>query len=67
MMEVFDSLPLAAILNKRMFVVHGGISPHINYVKEINSIDRYKETPLSGVLNDLSWSDPAKQLNNPMA
>lgn len=46
MMETFDSLPVAAVLNKRLFIVHGGISPNINKVEEINSINRYIETPL---------------------
>jgi diadenosine tetraphosphatase ApaH/serine/threonine PP2A family protein phosphatase len=46
-MEVFDALPLAATINY-MFCVHGGISPKLVNIKEINSIDRFVEVPSIG-------------------
>jgi len=35
-MEVFDSLPLAALIAKKYLAMHGGISPDLNKVEEIN-------------------------------
>ena len=37
-MTAFDALPLAAIVNNQFFCVHGGISPDLNLVSEINNV-----------------------------
>jgi serine/threonine-protein phosphatase 2B catalytic subunit len=57
-MDVFDALPLCAIFNKQFFCVHGGISPHFDYLSDINNINRFTEPPTSGLMCDLLWSDP---------
>lgn len=57
-MDSFDCLPLAAKVEDTFFCVHGGISPEIKLIKEINDIDRFKETPREGKMCDLLWSDP---------
>jgi serine/threonine-protein phosphatase 2B catalytic subunit len=57
-MEVFDALPLAAVVNKKYFAVHGGISPDLKKIEMINNIDRFKEPPTEGMFCDLLWSDP---------
>ena len=31
-MESFDALPLACVINEKFLSVHGGISPKLNYV-----------------------------------
>ena len=33
--EVFDLLPLAAIISKKVFCVHGGLSPTITTISEV--------------------------------
>lgn len=40
-MDFFDSLPLAAVVNKKFFAVHGGLSPECKNLEEINHIDRF--------------------------
>ena len=56
--NAFDCLPLAAIMNKQFFCVHGGLSPEIFTVDDINAIDRFVEPEESGPLCDMLWSDP---------
>lgn len=37
-MESFDALPLACIINEKFVAVHGGISPSIENVKKLKFI-----------------------------
>eukprot|EP01147_Barroeca_monosierra_P003416 gene3416-8289_t len=57
-MESFDALPLAAIMNEQFFCVHGGISPELLLIEDIDKIDRFQEPDESGPMCDLLWSDP---------
>lgn len=51
-MDSFDALPLAAIVNKQFFCVHGGLSPSIKTVRfiitlfknQLNSIFQKKKS-----------------------
>jgi len=54
----FESMPIAADVNGDYLCMHGGISPDLNSVVDINKIDIFIEIPLSGFLCDLLWSDP---------
>mmetsp|Transcript_13687 Transcript_13687/g.34903 ORF Transcript_13687/g.34903 Transcript_13687/m.34903 type:complete len:313 (-) Transcript_13687:37-975(-) len=56
--EVFDYLSLAAVVNGRVFCVHGGLSPSITSIDQIKVIDRKQEVPHDGAMCDLMWSDP---------
>ncbi|KCV69587.1 serine/threonine-protein phosphatase 4 catalytic subunit [Fonticula alba] len=56
--EVFDHLSLSAIVSDRVFCVHGGLSPSINTLDQIRTIDRKQEVPHEGAMCDLLWSDP---------
>lgn len=57
-MESFDFLPISCIVNNKFLCVHGGISPSIRFLKDIQSIDRKMEVPNKGGFCDLLWSDP---------
>eukprot|EP01080_Neovahlkampfia_damariscottae_P002464 gene2464-3174_t len=57
-MVAFDALPLAVILNDKFLCVHGGLSPDIVTIDDIYDIDRFIETPATGPMCDLLWSDP---------
>ena len=57
-MRSFDALPLAALLNEQFLCVHGGISPEIQTIDDIQAIDRVREPPSSGAMCDLLWADP---------
>lgn len=56
--EVFDYLSLGAIINGRVFCVHGGLSPDVTTINQIRAIDRKQEVPHEGAMCDLLWSDP---------
>ncbi len=57
-MEVFDAMPLAAVVNKKYLAVHGGISPDLKVLDNFDKINRFKEPPTEGLFCDLLWSDP---------
>lgn len=56
--DVFDYLPLTALVANSIFCLHGGLSPSIETLDHIRQIDRIKEVPHEGAMCDLLWSDP---------
>ena len=56
--EIFDLLPMAAVVDNKILSVHGGISPEIKILESLDMLDRQMELPSSGPLCDLCWSDP---------
>ena len=62
--EVFDLLPMAAIIDNRVFSVHGGLSPNCMLIETIDLMDRQDELPSSGALCDLCWSDPDTEIDD---
>lgn len=59
-MNSFCALPLAAVMNKQFFCIHGGLSPELNTLDDIRSLDRFREPPTSGLMCDILWSDPVE-------
>ena len=39
-MDLFDSLPIACIVDDKYLAMHGGISPELNLIEEINQVNR---------------------------
>ncbi|XP_074083542.1 serine/threonine-protein phosphatase 2A catalytic subunit beta isoform-like isoform X1 [Macrotis lagotis] len=60
--DLFDYFPLTALVGSRIFCVHGGLSPSIDTLDHIRSLDRIKEVPMSGPMCDLLWSDPVEEM-----
>lgn len=56
--DVFDCLMLGAVIEEKIMCVHGGLSPHIQSMDQIKSINRRREVPHEGPMCDLLWSDP---------
>lgn len=57
--DVFNTLPIAAIVASKIFCVHGGLSPSLSSMDDIKRIQRPTDVPDYGLLNDLLWSDPS--------
>jgi serine/threonine-protein phosphatase 2B catalytic subunit len=57
-MDSFDTLPLVCVVNKKFLAVHGGISPDLNSLSDVERLERETEPPKSGLFCDLLWSDP---------
>ncbi|CAK68448.1 unnamed protein product (macronuclear) [Paramecium tetraurelia] len=56
--DVFDYLTISAVIENRVFCVHGGLSPNIVEIDDVKSLDRKQEVPHEGAMCDLLWSDP---------
>jgi len=56
--DLFDYLPLTALVEKQIFCLHGGLSPQIDTLEHILQLDRVQEVPHEGPMCDLLWSDP---------
>lgn len=59
--ETFATLPLAHLVQKKIFVVHGGLSSRDDVtLEEIRNIDRItKGQPgQGGLMSELLWADP---------
>lgn len=57
-MEFFDTMPIAAVVEGKYLAMHGGISPDLVKLEQIELINRFQEVPLQGIFCDLLWSDP---------
>lgn len=56
--DVFACLPLAAVINREIFVVHGGLANEDFTIDQLQKIDRFHEIPPSdSLMEDLLWSD----------
>jgi len=56
--DVFDYLTLSALIDGRVWAVHGGLSPSFSTLDQIRVLDRFQEVPHEGPVCDLVWSDP---------
>jgi serine/threonine-protein phosphatase 4 catalytic subunit len=61
--DLFDYISLAALIDKKIFCVHGGLSPVINNIDDLNAIERKQEVPHDGPMSDILWSDPDSEIN----
>ena len=57
-MDVFDMLTICAVIEGKVFCVHGGLSPDIKSLDQIRLINRVMEVPMNGPMTDMMWSDP---------
>jgi len=60
--ELFNYLPVAAIIDDKILCMHGGLSPELKNLQNITDISRPTDIPDTGLLCDLLWSDPDKDV-----
>jgi serine/threonine-protein phosphatase 2A catalytic subunit len=53
--DLFDYLPLTALIDNQIFCLHGGLSPSIDTLDNIRALDRIQEVPHEGPMCDLLW------------
>ena len=58
--DLFNWLPVAAIIDEKILCMHGGLSPDLKNLQNITDISRPTDIPDTGLLCDLLWSDPDK-------
>ncbi|KAL0215181.1 hypothetical protein P9112_007365 [Eukaryota sp. TZLM1-RC] len=61
--DCFNSLPIAAVIDEKIFCMHGGLSPDLKDLQQVRRIVRPTDVPDSGLLCDLLWSDPDKDIS----
>ena len=60
--DLFNFLPVAALIDEKILCMHGGLSPELKNLQNIENISRPTDIPDSGLLCDLLWSDPDKEV-----
>ena len=58
--DLFNWLPVAALIDEKILCMHGGLSPDLKNMQNIQDISRPTDIPDTGLLCDLLWSDPDK-------
>jgi diadenosine tetraphosphatase ApaH/serine/threonine PP2A family protein phosphatase len=57
-LELFNCLPFAARINKRIWTVHGGLSPFLHLLDQLEAADRFQEPVQDTPMSDILWADP---------
>ncbi|CAJ0928692.1 unnamed protein product, partial [Mesorhabditis belari] len=56
--DVFGCLPAMAIISEKIVCMHGGLSPYMDRIEDLDQIERPCSVPAYGILCDTVWSDP---------
>ncbi|KAH7543304.1 hypothetical protein FEM48_Zijuj02G0170100 [Ziziphus jujuba var. spinosa] len=60
--DCFNCLPVAALIDEKILCMHGGLSPDLHNLDQIRNLSRPTDVPDTGLLCDLLWSDPSKDV-----
>ncbi|XP_047981134.1 serine/threonine-protein phosphatase PP1 isozyme 2-like isoform X2 [Salvia hispanica] len=57
-----DYVDRAALIDDKILCMHGGLSPDLTNMDQIRTLPRPTDIPESGLLCDLLWSDPSREV-----
>ncbi|GMN40681.1 hypothetical protein TIFTF001_009908 [Ficus carica] len=60
--DCFNCLPVAAVIDDKIFCMHGGLSPELESLDQVRTIERPVDVPDQGLLCDLLWADPDRDI-----
>ncbi|XP_057783483.1 serine/threonine-protein phosphatase PP1 isozyme 2-like isoform X2 [Salvia miltiorrhiza] len=60
--DCFNCLPVAALIDGKILCMHGGLSPDLDNLDQIRNLQRPADVPETGLLCDLLWSDPSRDV-----
>lgn len=61
--EVFNALPIGHVINREVFVVHGGLySEDTVTIDDLQKPNRFREIPDNGLICESLWADPQPML-----
>lgn len=61
--DCFNCLPVSGVVDDRILCMHGGLSPELSNLEQIARVVRPTDVPDTGLLCDLLWSDPEKEIS----
>lgn len=61
--DIFNCLPVSALVDEKILCMHGGLSPEMDSLQQIADLPRPKDVPDVGLMCDLLWSDPDTTVN----
>jgi len=61
--DCFNCLPVSAVIDEKILCMHGGLSPELSNLGQIATVVRPTDVPDTGLLCDLLWSDPEKEIS----
>ncbi|CAG2255268.1 PPP1C [Mytilus edulis] len=60
--DCFNCLPIAAVVEDTIFCMHGGLSPDLKEMSQLNKLERPLDVPDHGLICDLLWADPDEDI-----
>ena len=61
--EVFNYMPIAALINEKILCIHGGLGPNFTSIEQINKIPRpLYEFGENEAADEILWSDPSNSI-----
>ena len=60
--DCFNCMPICGLIDTKILCMHGGLSPDMKKLTDLEKVFRPLEIPDSGLLCDLVWADPSKTI-----
>ena len=60
--EMFNCMPIVALVEGRVLCMHGGLSPELDALDQLSKILRPTDVPDTGLICDILWSDPQEDI-----